>query len=833
MLAHFTRMAVNALLRFKMHSLIGLISLVFGFFCFIAATLLANYVDSFEEKFPNSENIYNIVQVGLTDDAPFERWPIVNEPAARYLRATFPEIEHIARTTMSSNSDITYEGLTESFAVRYVEAEFFEIFPVTLSTTNSMTDRSSLPPNSALITETAAMTRFGTIDVVGRVLTIANQLDVNIAGVISSIDFPTHLNSPIPMFKAELFISIEAFDTLDGNAEAAQKLDPATDHWGNQSYFVFLQFPEGEIVDVENFNQRLGKFVTTYIPPDWSEYMTYEMEPVNKLTTSMFSILTQGFNLVNVLQVAGALVLLIGCLNYSNLVIAQLSLRSQEIAVQKILGAKRSLLILQYCYESFFFVAISLAITLLVFALLLTQLGEAVPGVGPGMLLSPSLWSVLLAVVALIVMIAGFYPAVRTATVRLVTMMRPKGSGGYSGRMRSIMVGTQFFISGTLMILAIVMFRQNVTMTQQLDGEIADPKIVVTVPLDTIDVETELLMNQLKSHPAVLSITQVDRQPWEMGMNTISISLEPDVNATTVEVGNHNVGYDFAETLDIPLLAGRMFSRDRANDVLPPPEELVSRGGPYGLIVDDISARGLGFADADAAIGQTVYRHLDPPDVPNEIVVAHTIVGAVGKQKFQFIDFNTFGISGDVYTLRPENANIMIIRVSRTNLNETLLHIDNTWRDLMPDTPIKRVFADELFYDTYSLFLAIASAIGGLSMFGFFIASIGLLGNATFITNVRQKEVGIRKVMGASSNRLLGMLLLDFAKPVIIANALAWPLGYVIASGYISLFAVRTDIGLMPFLVSFSLSVLIAVGAVVSQSWKSARVRPALTLRYE
>jgi len=120
-----------------------------------------------------------------------------------------------------------------------------------------------------------------------------------------------------------------------------------------------------------------------------------------------------------------------------------------------------------------------------------------------------------------------------------------------------------------------------------------------------------------------------------------------------------------------------------------------------------------------------------------------------------------------------------------------------------------------------------------LSTLGFLISSIGLLGNATFITNIRQKEVGIRKVMGASSGRLLRMLLLDFAKPIIIANAIAWPVGFFIANTYISLFAARAELTITPFLVSLLLSALIAVVAVASQSWKSARVRPAMVLRYE
>ena len=151
----------------------------------------------------------------------------------------------------------------------------------------------------------------------------------------------------------------------------------------------------------------------------------------------------------------------------------------------------------------------------------------------------------------------------------------------------------------------------------------------------------------------------------------------------------------------------------------------------------------------------------------------------------------------------------------------------------MPQIPLQREFVDDLFYQSYGLFLAISVSIGALSIFGFFVASIGLLGNATFITNIRRNEVGIRKVMGASSGRLLRMLLLDFAKPILIANALAWPLGYVLANGYISLFAADVTIDAWPFIISLGLSSLIAFAAVFSQSLRSARVRPAAVLRYE
>ncbi len=830
-LTHYTRMALKAMLRFKGHSLVSLFSLVFGFLCFISATLLSNHVDSFEQHFPNAQNVYSLVQVATTPDAPFETFPIVNEPAARYLRASFPELENVVRSTVSIPSDVTFEGQTDSFNMRYAEKELLDIFPIELLDGTASSD--SLPLGSALITEAAAIRRFGSTDVIGKTATLNNQLDVIVTGVIAEFEFPSHLDSDVPLFATDMIASIENFDILNGNT-ASNEMNPQTDRWGNQSYYVYLEFPPGEQVNVAAFNDRLDDFVQDNVPPNWSDSMTYELLPVNQLMTNTLALFTAGLSILTILQTAGALVLLIGCLNYSNLVIAQLSLRSQEIAVQKILGAKRGMLIVQYCWESFLFVAISLALSLLIFVVLLSSLGQmGLAGVSPAMLLNSQLWLTLGIVVAVVVMIAGFYPAIRTTMTALVTMMRPKGSTGYSGKLRAAMVGIQFFISGTLMILAIVMYRQNVAMTNQLDGTVADPRIAISVPLDTLEIDRELLIAQLQSHSSVVSVTQVDQLPWTLGMSTSGFATTPDLNDDALQFTVHSVGYDFPETLNIPFYNGREFSRDRNSDILPRAGEFDRSTGPYGVILDDRAARALGFNSAEEAIGQPLYRRYGPPSVPERMAVEFNIIGTVGQQKYQFIDYGSFGIDGDAYLLQPELANYLIVRVSVLNVNDALRHIDEVWANLLPDVPIKREFSDNLFYETYQLFLYLTTAIGGLAIFGFVIASIGLLGNATFITNIRQKEVGIRKVMGASTRRLTMMLLFDFAKPVLIANAVAFPLGYVIATTYVSLFNAQTPVNAVPFLISFTLSVLIAVTAVLSQSWKSARVRPAMVLRYE
>jgi len=832
MFAHYTKMALKALMRFKLHSVISLTSLSVGFLCFLSAVLLSNYADNFDRGFENSDKIYNVM-IRAVGDSPFpDRFPIINQPAARYLRSAFPEIPNIVRASSGFPQAVTVDGQSTTVDTKFIEPRFFDIFP--LETIYGLEAGEDLPPNSALLTEEGAMLIFGRTDVVGERMLIENQHDVVVAAVARQPEFPSHLSSGIAFFNTDLYVPIEMPDELVRQEILANGGDPDQNLWGNQSDFVYVEFPEDMEIDEAEFNQRLGEFVQSTLPEDYRSILTYELLPINQLVATQLAFVTGGFDLPDILIVAGALVLLIGCLNYSNLVIAQLSLRSQEVGVQKILGAKRSSLLIQYCYETFLFLLLALVVTLIILATIILNLQAAgTVGVNLGLLFNPALWSTLAVVMITIVAIAGGYPALRTALVPLVTMMRPKGSSGYSSRLRNLMVGVQFFISVTLMIMATIMFMQNRAMTQQLDGGVLDPKIALNVPIDTFDVSSELLANELKRNPAVLSVTEVGILPWQISNSSSMFSRERDLNAPEFALSRHAVGYDYTETMSQPLISGRDFSRERSSDILPNSGDLDSSSGPYNVIIDDIAARSLGWENATEAIGQSLYRRYDENNNRDAIAVELVVVGAMSEKKYEFLDFSSFGSEGNIYVLQPQNVNYMIVKLDRDNLNEGLRHIDDTWRQLMPEVPLKREFVDDIFYQTYGIFLGISTSIGVLSLFGFFVASIGLLGNATFITNIRKREVGIRKVMGASSNRLLRMLLLDFAKPILIANALAWPIGYFAGQLYTSFFAAAVNINIMPFLISLLLSAAIAFAAVFSQSLKSARVRPAMVLRYE
>jgi len=279
MFAHFTKMAVNALIRFKLHTVISLLSLSFGFICFISAVLISTYADSFDRHFPNADRIFSIVQRNTSDAGGPDKFPIINAPAAKYMRSYSPDIANIVRASTGNPEEVTIDGQAYSIAARYVEERFFDIFPI--ETLSGIEQGEALPPNSVMISEKGAMRVFGRLDVVGERMLIANSTDVVIVGVAKTLEKPSHLMSPIPIFDTDLFIPMEVATQRRRVRRIALGIDPDADQWGNQSDFVYVEIPEDMEFDVDGFNRQLGEFVIANIPEDSRESMTYEVIPIN------------------------------------------------------------------------------------------------------------------------------------------------------------------------------------------------------------------------------------------------------------------------------------------------------------------------------------------------------------------------------------------------------------------------------------------------------------------------------------------------------------------------------------------------------------------------
>jgi putative ABC transport system permease protein len=714
--------------------------------------------------------------------------------------------------------------------ITFVEGDFLQIFPLQLVATSSASP--ALAPSTALIMESAALERFGTTDVVGRSLVIGQRVEVTIGGVVRATPRPSHLSSILPGSRAELIAPMSAFEQLRGIGATQPQ------NWNDKGYRTYVKVARGTRVGSAEFAQRFVRFSERYVPPTFystGPHLTmFSLHPLDENGPSYLKLLFGAVDVRDVLVFTGFLVLLIACLNYSNLVIAQLTQRSHEIGVHKIVGASRRQLMAQHSLESLLVAGVALCAALGGCAALLATL-DSLRAVGfhAGLLLTPRLWLTSLGGIVAVVIIAGAYPALRATRLSLTEMLRPTGSSGESHRLRSVLVGTQFAFSGAFLILAVLVFAQNGTMVSRAKSELA-PVIVLRGLLPQTDDELDRLEAALRRSGSIDSTTRTKVVPWQLGGGE-AVPLWREANPQSPFIGLNRiaVGRDYFETMGIRLVAGRAFSDEIASDVYPAPRDLASANGTYSVVIDAATAARLGWPSATQAVGRQVYTSYLPPVVDEPRFVSLTVVGVVENTPLEIGGVGMGYAATHVFMLSPSESSNVIVRPTANATPTALAHIDRVWRELYPRSRARPELVDDIFDRSYAIFETLGSVLATLALVSFAISTVGLVGMATFVVRLRQREVGIRKILGATQRRVLRMLLEDFAKPVLIANLVAWPLGFALASAYLRVFYVRTPVTPLPFVLSLLASLAVAVGAVVYQARRSSGVRPAVVLKYE
>jgi putative ABC transport system permease protein len=826
MYTYYTKLALRAFARFKLYTFINVVSLTFGFFCFICTVVALVYFDSFDRHHPGAERIYSVRQGGSFEGTSMSGSAdsvFVAKPVAEYLRTEFPDIGVVARATIPQDEyPVTVGDTTRTPRIRFVEPEFLAIFPQAI--VNDPEPAVTLAPNTALITYDVALNLFGSTDVVGRQMTVSGMVDVTVAGVMPEAQYLSHVDSPIAWFSSDVIMHTGVFDRLQGAG-----LSDADD-WTTLAFFTYVKFKDGTDQNaVAQFESQLGRFAGEIIPASLGYSASFSIQPVNQLIPSMFGDMFGGGSITRLMLISGSLVLLVAALNYSILVNAQLIQRNQEVVVQKIMGARRNQLLKQYSYESALMVLICLALGFLLVSLPMNALIDSdVIGVSYRLLFSLKLWLALLLVVPAIVLISGTYPIFHVARTRLAGLLQSKGTDNYSHGLHMAIVSVQFLISSTILILLFVSNKQNAAMFQRVEGTENRHVLLDARLFDSAGVDVELLSTELTQSPHILSTTRTKRAPWALGQPTKLFSTSDDFNAPKIAVLPQASSYDFFETLEIPFIAGRDFSREQ-NDILPSVQSLAMASGPYSIVIDEITAAKLGWENPADAVGETIYQHLLPPEVPSQIAIQHSVIGVVEHKP---LDLLNVGANSSIYVLQPAESMNMTVRVSRDNIVEAIKHLELVWAELAPFVPLQRMFMEQRFSGQY-IFAPVSSMIATMAVFAFLISSIGLIGIASFTTSLRHREVGVRKVLGASKWRILRMLMLDFSKPVIVASLAAWPVGYVLSRIYLSIFTEQVELSIFPFLVSFLITTGIAWIAVGRQALISSRIRPASTLKYE
>jgi putative ABC transport system permease protein len=343
--------------------------------------------------------------------------------------------------------------------------------------------------------------------------------------------------------------------------------------------------------------------------------------------------------------------------------------------------------------------------------------------------------------------------------------------------------------------------------------------LITNVPFFT-RVDPETLTNSLLRIPSVAAVSSVGATPWSSNISVATFQRGV-AEAEAAYVAYENVvAYDFFDTLGMTLAAGRSFERDRGDDTAGDSSQ------PRNIVVDRAFAEQLSFGSPNDAIDAVIY--VRSADVEQPLGPAR-IIGVVENRPLHLVGL---GASSNVYFLDSYQF-YTIVRIRGDDLRHSRAAIEAAWNAHAPNIAIPFRFMDELFQQNYVVFERVSGLLHGLALFALLISAASLLSIATHDTAHRSREVAVRKTFGASTWSVVAMFVRSYTKPVLIANAIAWPLGAIIGSAYLEIFLLRTPLGLQPFIAGLALTVVIAVGTVATQVWRAASRSPSAALRYD
>jgi putative ABC transport system permease protein len=842
MLRHYLAIALRNLRRAPFTAAVNVFTLGLGLVTFIAAYAVVSFWSRGESQFANADRTFAVTtRMELRDGSVRTGMrPLTTQTYWAYLKNDFPEFEAVARATVFEGGVWLSAGdRSRHLAAMAVDPELLDIFDLPFVAGDP---KSALQAaTDVVITEDVAVALFDTpANALGKPVTLAGDAgESTIRGVIAKIAEPSHLGqSAAATLRFDAIMTWDGFQRFRrvsrGGPAVAPPPRPRPDNWlGFHCCTTYVLLKEGSGLTLASLNQRLSEWAQRRIPEDQQALAQLDVGAVPvrglmvaSLDAQLFGAAGEWLSVASVLLALGALVLVVACINYANLATARATRRAREVGLRKVIGASRWQVIAQYVLDAALTTGAALVIALVAVQLLAPALREAA-GIDLRVGLSlagPGVWLFLAALLAAVTVLGAAYPSFVLSGVRPLEALRV-------GRMRvgprflsTVLVGTQFAVASFLLIAIFVMYSQGEELERTALGTGEDQYLVVTNRSAVSGVTNDVLHDELARIPQVKGVTDTNPAPWAEILSLAINSRTPEDVATRTTSFANGVGYDFFETLDVPVLAGRVFDRDR-NDLSPASDDLLPNPPPANVVIDEMLARELGFASPAAAVGQTMYYHYDNGKTPR----ANVIIGVVASRSMYLLGS---GAKSNEYWLSAGNPST-IVRLAADDVAGGRAAVEATWKRLAPALPIEARFMDDLFEQSYRKFAVVSRVFIGLASFAFLIAILGLVGMAVQVAGRRVHEIGVRKSLGARQGQMVAMLLRDFSRPVVVANLVAWPLAYVAAQAYLSVFIQRTAITLAPFAVSLGIVLMVAWIAVGLQALRAARANPSEVLRFE
>ena len=818
---------------------INILTLTMGLVCFILAWGITLYWNSAESHFDNADRTVVISSerrlLADANEPSGIALPRTPHPLKAYLQSDFPQIESVARViSLSETTSVHVDQRTVVMRGFAADAEFLHIFNLPFIEGDS---RNALrAPRSVILTKEAAQILFGDTAVLGKTISLYQNIDVTVTGVLDGISEPSHIgNSTAAPLRFDLLASRDVretlIQTLSGDANAA----PAPEDWFSDSNTTYALLPNDGSFDLESLRKEMPAFVSRHVPESQRQIadFVFDVVPVRDLLRiAVRDTLFPQLSAVSVpilLLVLGAIVLAVACINFANLATARAASRAKEIGLRKVVGAQQYQIVIQHLLE-----AATLTTAALILALTLVELLIPIvrsnTGIDLRSLLSASFagWGVvsLLLLGVAVTLAAGFYPAFVLSQVQAASSLRAGPAHRGSRSLAITLVGVQFTLAAFLLISLTVVYQQNREL-KRAEREIAgDSLLVIENTPELSGLQNEILREELARLSQVDSATTMQILPWtNSSQGRMFLASSPSSSAIERSAAVYTVGYDFFSTFGIALVAGRLFDPGRLDDFA---ATRPGRLSVQSLVISRSLAERLGYSSASDIVGQTVYI---PRSVTGEAAARpFNIIGVVEDKTLSIS--SRYGSIPKVYLFIPE-ARYHIVRLSKEDVAGALGAIDALWKELAPNVALHRRFVSEYFNDSYASFARITQGFTGLALIAWIISTIGLYAMAILISRRRIREIAIRKTLGASRVQIVFMLLKSFSLPVLLANLLAWPFAYIAAKAYLNVFIDPIPLAFWPFVTTLAVSLFISWIAVGGQAWRAANTAPQQVMRYE
>ena len=833
---NYMTVGVRALMKNRTYAFINIVGLAIGLAACLMLLLYVSYERSYDEWLPGSENIYQ-VQSHFRDPQTGEEGDLQMSPfvAGGALRKDFPQIQSSVYALSTAPVVMRNgEALPTENAI-LVDNLFFDVLPVPLVRGDPRT--ALRQPGSVVLSESEARRFFGDSNPIGQTLTMimrGRSIDHRVTGIMRDLPRNSHLRLTL----------VARFDPASYFAESPDFLT----QWGWNSGWNYVRLRDG--TDVAAINGQMPQWEQRNIPDqtfgeqtvnqgDFADWRLVNVRDIH-LGVAQDGTQTPGNDEGTILTftIIAFLILGMACVNFTNLATARASQRAREVALRKVLGANRKQLMTQFLAESVLIAGIAMVLALALVELLLPLLAGFLEAdlemryFGAGGMLLP-----IVLLVVLVGAAGGLYPAFylsRFQPAQVLKANKSTAEAGGTGLLRNALVIGQFAVSIGLIICTAIVYAQTV------HARTADPGY----RRDGILQVDELARRQLEGRTEAIAraVSQVDGVV-SVGRTGIGVATSNQTNTGVfvpgreqpVSIGNYNIDDGFFRTMGIELIAGRELSDDRPLDVDPRPfnstveqdREIVARG--VNVVVNELAARRLGFADPRQAVGTTFRMGIADEEAG---LVPINIVGVVRDTRFRSI---REPIEPIAYRLSEGGITHLVVRYDASRPNEVRAGVEQVWRRLVPDVPFSAEFSEDIVAELYNAEEARAQVFAGFALLSVVVACLGLFGLAAFTAERRTKEIGIRKVLGARTRDIVRLLAWQFSKPVIIANLIAWPVAWWVMREWINNFddSARIDIGLAPFVLAGLLALAIAIGTIAGHAIKVARANPIHALRYE